>query len=255
MSTTARSRLGKRKAPRGPLASKLFKAPRQAQIMVPRNVMGVDTRPGVLRANTFEVKALDVPSTFYAFNTTAVVTPLSLIQTGSSFFNRIGRRIEMKNVRVSGSLQPLRTVANQDYLRLMIIYDRQTNGALPALADILQTTSQTGANSNTALSGVNLNNRDRFVILRDLRIAPPSQTDTAGVITNLGPIDPITTLTNIDLFVRLKGLICQYKADSSPAVIGDIATGGLFLVTFGLLAPGAEGWQAALEIRLRFFDR
>jgi len=216
---------------------------------------GSRNMPAALMAGASEVKAVDLPATIYLFNTTAVVTPLNLIRAGSTYVNRIGRRIEMKNIRITGSLTPLRTVAGTDYLRLMIIYDRQTNGAVPAIADILQTTDQAAANTTTAQSGINLNNRDRFSILRDLRIVPPSITITAGVATNIGIIDPVSPLCNIDLFVRLKGLITQYKADSSPAVIGDIATGGLFMVTMGQQAPGAEGFNGGFESRLRFNDR
>lgn len=224
--------------------------------MVPRNIMGVDNRlPAVLRSNTFEVKALDIANATYLMNSTGSVTALNLIRTGSSFFNRIGRRVELKNVRLSGYIFPVRTVAVSDYVRIMIVYDRQTNGALPTISDVLQTTDQAGANTTSSESGVNLNNRDRFVILRDLRISIPSQTVTAGSVSNLGPIDPITTFNNIDLFVRLKGLLTQYKADSSPAVIGDIATGGLFLVTMGAVASGSEGYALQAELRVRFNDR
>jgi len=223
--------------------------------MVQRNVMGGDNRmPARLVASASEIKAVDITATGYLANSTGVVTPLNLIATGSSFFNRIGRRVEMKSIRISGTMEPLRTNVALDYIRLMIVYDRQTNGALPSMADILQSTAQNGTNTTNSYSGINLNNRDRFIILRDLRIVPPTETDTAGVITNLGAIDPITTLTNIDLYVKLKGLLTQYKADSSPAVIGDIATGGLFLVTFGLIAAGSEGWGFELESRLRFND-
>lgn len=233
-----------------------FKKARAGTIMIKRNVMGGRTRnlPAGLRATGSEIKALDIPSTAYAITSTGVVTPLNLIQVGSSFFNRIGRRIEMKSIRVSGDVNLLRTVATEDYARIMIVYDRQTNGAVPTIQDILQTTTQAGANSTTSLSGVNLNNRDRFKIIRDKRLFLPAATDTAGVVTNAQPPDPVTNTYIIDMFAKLGGLVTQYKADSSPAVIGDIATGGLFLVTFGLVATGGEGYQAGLECRLRFND-
>jgi len=145
-------------------------------------------KPGELRQSyakmTSELKALDVPNNTVLVNTTAVITPLNLIRAGSTFCNRIGRKIEMESARLVGALVPVRTVVNQDYVRIMIVYDRQTNGALPAIADILQTTDQATANTTGTLSGVNLNNRDRFVILKDHHVTLPSFTDTAGVITN-----------------------------------------------------------------------
>lgn len=211
--------------------------------------------PGQLRGQAGpELKALDVPVAQYLLNTTAVITPLNLIRTGSTFCNRIGRKVEMQSIRVVGNISVLRTLASEDYLRIMIIYDRQTNGALPAIADILQTTDQATNNTTTSYSGINLNNRDRFVILRDERLATPSITVTAGVQTNIGLTDPIHKLTNFDWFVKLKGLLTQYKADSAPAVIGDIASGGLYLVTFGGNAAGSEAYEATLEARLRYLD-
>jgi len=224
-------------------------------IMVRRNVMGVNNRiPATLRAGASEVKALDNGFSNYTINSTAAINPINLIQAGSSFFNRVGRRIEMKNVRVNGYVVVKATVTSEDYARIMIVYDRQTNGAVPAIADILQTTVQNGTNSTSSFSGVNLNNRDRFKIIRDMRIFLPSVTDTTGVLTNFAPVDPVTPTFNIDMFAKLGGLVTQFKADSSPAVIGDIATGGLYLITFGANASGAEGYQASLEVRLRYND-
>lgn len=156
---------------------------------------------------------------------------------------------------MKGLIQPLRTAAFSDYVRILVIYDRQTNGALPAIADILQTTSQTGANTNSVFSDINLNNRDRFMILRDMRVVLPSLTVTAGVVTNPGFVDPVTGTFFVKEYIKLKGLITQYRADSSAAVIGDIASGGLFLVTFGQTAAGMEGFNSFLETRLRYGDK
>lgn len=132
--------------------------------------------------------------------------------------------------------------------------DVTTNGTNPNLSDILQDTDQTGANSTNIRSSANLNNRDRFRILADYRIVLPSQTITAGVVTNPGWVDPVSTFIDLERFIKLKGLITQFKADSSPAVIGDIATGGLFLITAGAIASGSEGFSLNAAIRLRYKD-
>lgn len=224
-------------------------------IMGRRSFRTITNQPAALRAFRGEIKAVDVPVQNYAVNTTASITQLNAIRIGSTYVNRIGRRIEMKNLRLTGILEQLRTIATEDYMRVMVVYDRQPNGAFPVLADIIATTDQAAANTTGVFSNINLNNRDRFIFLRDKRVALPSSTITAGVVTNLGPIDPITTLTNFDMFIPLKGLVTQYKADSSPAVIGDVATGSLLLVIVGGTAAGSEGWQIAIETRLRFNDR
>lgn len=210
--------------------------------------------PGTLRSNKSELKSLDVPFGASAINTTGAITCINMIRAGSSFFNRVGRKIEMQSVRLKASIVPLRTSAAPDYARILIVYDRQSNGALPALADILQTTDQAGTNTTTSFSGVNLNNRDRFVILRDHHIVLPSLSVAAGVVTNPGFVDQVSRAFNFDDYVKLKGLVTQYKADSAPAVIGDIATGSLLLVTVGSIAAAAEGFQADVETRLRYRD-
>jgi len=214
---------------------------------VPQNL------PSNYRSSSREVKALDLTQATYQFDTTGSIIPLNLMQAGSSFFNRIGRKIEMKNIRIVGNILPLRTGA-EDYARIMIVYDRQTNGAIPAMADMLETTPQNGTNNTTSYSGINLNNRDRFTLLRDMRLALPSVSVAGTVQTNLGIQDPVCPLCNIDMFVKLKGMVTQFKADSSPAVIGDVATGAIYLVTFALYAPGVAAWQIQLESRLRYND-
>jgi len=230
---------------------------RAGTISVRRNIGGLSTRsPAVLRATTAEIKSCDVPSSSYTINSGGTIQFLNLIRVGSTFCNRIGRRIEMKNIRMSGILQYARTNASEDYLRIMLVYDRQTNGNNPAISDILQSTDQSTTNTTGALSGMNVNNRDRFKILRDMRIYAPSFTDTGGLgaITNVAPPDPMAKTYKIEEFVKLGGMVTQYKSDSVPASIGDIATGGLMLITIGTQGPGTEGYSALLEFRLRYND-
>lgn len=58
---------------------------------------------------------------------------------------------------------------------------------------------------------------------------------------------------NIDMFIKMN-LETQYKADSSPAVIGDISTGGLFLLTLGATVAASEAYQFGGSFRLRYSD-
>nr|UOF79006.1 capsid protein [Cressdnaviricota sp.] len=201
-----------------------------------------------------EIKSLDESSLSQTLSATAQIYPLNLIRAGSSFFNRIGRKINLKSCHLKLYIVPIRTTAFPSYVRVMLVYDSQTNGALPAISDIIQDTDQGGGNTTDATSSANLNNRDRFKILTDWRIVLPSSTYTAGVITNPGFIDPVSTTFDLERYVKLKGLITQYKADSSPAVIGDIATGGLYLVTYGDAGAGNEGYRVEGSARLRYYD-
>lgn len=236
---------------RSPAIASIIAAKKRSMIS---NRVGFGYRlPGTLLARRGEVNSLDLPVANYVLDTTGTVTCLNLIRAGATYVNRTGRRIEMKSLRINGMISPFRTSAD-DYVRILVVYDRQTNGANPVIADIIQTTDQAAANTTTSYSGANLNNRDRFIVLMDFRAKMPSQTYTAGVITNPGWIDQTMPQFQVERYIKLKGLVTQYKADSSPAVVGDISTGGLFMVTFGNLAAANAGFSANLETRLRFTD-
>jgi len=246
-------RAQKKKAPTTQKVTRPFRAPRRQQ----RSVI-----PGLLRQTATEKKVLftgtdDTPNGFQNCSTTGNITALNLIQVGSSMFNRIGRKIEMRSVRLTAQISTMavtRATTTPDYYRVMIIYDRQTNGANPAMADFLQDTEQTGTNTTTAYSGLNMNNRERFVTLMDKKITLPQATNTAGVLTNIFPNDCDLPI-RIDEFRKLRGLTTHFKADSNPAVIGDIATGGLFMVNLAYTqANGTELYQMAWNVRLKYVD-
>jgi len=191
-----------------------------------------------------------------ALNTTGSMVPLNLIQAGSSFFNRVGRKVMLKSVRLTGqiSFTAHAIQADCDYARIIVFYDRQTNGTLPTIANILQDTDQAGTNTSNALCGINLDNRDRFKIIIDKRVFLPTATTQAGFVASA------LTFTNqepllVDEFRKLTGLETHYKADSAPSVIGDIATGGLFLCTLTYTnAAGSENYLMDWNARLRYTD-
>lgn len=237
--------------------------------MVPRAVPAGQRRtnqfsgyavPGGSRS---EVKAL-VTSWFsaapggavMACNSTGSILCVNQIQAGSSFFNRIGRKIEMKSIRLTGmivNVSAARTTG-PDYLRIMVVYDRQTNGVLPTIANILQDTDQTGTNYNSALCGINLDFRERFKVVIDKRIYLPATVSTAG---GGSTYVAFTNQDNMimDEFRKINGLQTHYKADSGPAVIGDVATGGLYILSQSEnIAAGTEAWELVWDVRLRYCD-
>lgn len=86
---------------------------------------------------------------------------------GAGMSDRVGRKLTMKSLYIRGTVQvqlsatPSGSVTSEAHmLRLIVLYDKQPNGALPALADIL------GA-GGTVNSMFNIDNRDRFQILKD----------------------------------------------------------------------------------------
>ena len=212
-------------------------------------------------SRTQEVKCLDIPKSVSLYTAAGTVQALNLIQVGSSFFNRIGRRIRMKSIQIFGELHPLGNltgVVPPETLRTVIVYDRQTNGAYPALTDIFQDTDQFGGNTTNEISGINLNNRERFAIILDIKHKAPTMHVTSGIPDSTLPIWPTDGALHsdsdgsfyLDHFRKLKGAEVHYKSDSNPAVIGDIATGGLYIVTFG----ASGNWATSIKTRLRYND-
>nr|WAE42718.1 MAG: capsid protein [Cressdnaviricota sp.] len=207
-------------------------------------------RPSSLSSHAPEVKSVDLVSATYGLNATANITAINLITAGSSFFNRIGRKIEMKSIQIRGSIG-ITNVGNTqaDYGRVMLVYDRQFNGAYPSITDILEDTVQAGTNTTNVQSGMNLNNRDRFQVIWDNRVALPPNDASGSSVQNMQPSE-----FSLDVFKKLKNLVTQYKADSSPAVVGDIATGSLLFVTLGGTTAGSEAYKVVVAMRLRYVD-
>jgi len=183
-----------------------------------------------------ELKALDTATADYICDTTGSVTLLNGVTQGSDFTNRIGRRWTIKTVQVEGYFHGTGALSNAagSHLRLMIIYDHQPNGALPAVTDVL-----TAATSHSFL---NLNNRDRFRVIMDKQVT-------------VDPMDNDATLTS--LAGTTKKLVF-YKRVNLPVVndgttngIGDIQTGSLFLLSIG---SSTEDYTFSGAVRIRFVD-
>lgn len=220
-------------------------------------------RPGFgSKKNYPEIKSVDSPvvtnvvlssvgstaTTMYCFNATT---------TGAGFWNRIGRKILMKSLNLKLRIVPntdedASSGLEEDWITVMIVYDKQTNGLLPVNGDILQSVNSTGAGTTLSTSDINLNNRERFVILRRYYFNMTTYTwngTSFGAPMLQDPTQPFT----INDYIKLNKLPTIYKSESSPPTIGDISTGSLLLFCLGRL-PEAPSWQVEFQGRLRFFD-
>ncbi len=95
---------------------------------------------------------------------------LNIIPEGNGQSARVGRKVNLTSIGIRGSVKiaSTSTLANTgDVVRIMVVQDKQTNGASPAVATVLQSADYNAFG--------NLANRNRFVILRDKFIAIQSQ--------------------------------------------------------------------------------
>ena len=204
------------------------------------------TRAYLRRAQVGEIKAVDLAQANYALDSTGTVTTLNLIRTGTSFNNRIGRRIKLRSVYIQGQIANSGAAAVAGTVRILLVHDKQANGAVPTYADVIASVDQAGTATSAFLDHMNMNNRDRFNILVDRKIHMP--TLTASVSNGYPSTDALQT--KISIFKKLN-FITQYKSDTAPSVIGDISTGSLLMLTFGV---ATSGWVLTATVRTKFID-
>ena len=123
---------------------------RQSRRKVPykRSRMAPPQRQVGLYNRRTELKTLD--ATISAkFSTTASFTLFNAVRLGPDDFQRVGKEIKMHSLFLRGCVTDRTTAArisnSFDFLRLLVVYDRQSNGTLPAISDILAMRDLAGA--------------------------------------------------------------------------------------------------------------
>ena len=161
---------------------------------------------------------------------TWTITVLNDVAQGTTAITRLGRKILMKSVLVQGTL-----TNSSGQGRILIVYDRQANGAAPAATDVLT--------SNTIMAIQNLDNRDRFIILAD--IFPYAQDETLAAGNNGSGSGGIMA------YKRYIKCNLETIYGGNAGTIADINSGSLLMLT------NCNGGTVAGEsgiVRVRFVD-
>lgn len=185
-------------------------------------------------------------------NTTAAMQAL-MIQQGTGSFQRVGNQCQLKSIRLRFRLFPTNAPeVLSSMARMMLIYDKQPNGAYPTTATILANINEAGTTSAfDPEANLNVANMDRFIVLMDERCIVPGQ-DAGGVFQQQGPFDE--ACYSVDRFIKLRGLEQRYSATSSPMVIANQTTGALYLFTMGSVVAASEPYAFYGTARLRYYD-
>ena len=133
-----------------------FSAPRSSTTMQAMRTGGWASPSGP------ELKYIDTNAgTAITFASSAFATGVLLngVAQGSDATARIGRKMVMKSLLLRWTWNLGSTSTGGSPVRVMVVYDKQTNAAAPAITDILVADTFIGQN--------NLNNRDRFTVLCD----------------------------------------------------------------------------------------
>jgi len=168
---------------------------------------------------------------------TGVLTPvLNGIAQGTDNNQHIGRQTTMKSLywMFQGTTAP--TTTGGGSVRLVIVYDKEAEGAAPTIAAGLQTDI---FNQDSIEAMQNLDNRDRFIVLVD------------EIIECIGTAGPQAFMRKGYRKIQLPVVFNS----NANAVIGAINTGSVYGVTwfsqgtFGVAKPLLD-----LQTRIRFED-
>lgn len=195
---------------------------------------------------------------------TACVQALNLFQQGTGIAQRDGNKVSLKSLRLRLGFQnqgasPAVTQDNLSNVRIMVVYDRQPNGAAgagayPASNNILGESLQSNSiGTGTMYSNLNPNYFERMRVLMDKQITlPPSNLGGLPGTNVTGP----TQLENfkLDEYINLKDLETLYNGTANPMTIAQITTGALYIVCYGDTAAATQPWTIIGTARLRFHD-
>lgn len=199
--------------------------------------------PMLLPSRTPEIKFFDtVPSSFNLSvvgsaagsepSAFAGLTELNAVTQGAGAYQRIGQKIVIKSVAMKMVLSLTGTPPAQASARFLLIYDRQPNGAFPAITDILSVNVSTAPNHT---AGLNMSKKSRFTILADRYY----DLDSDG-----------NGQASISLFRNNINLDVEYTANNG--LITDISTGALYFLAFSL---GSVLNIGNMNARIRFYDQ
>lgn len=191
-------------------------------------------------------------------NTNDAAFVLNLIRMGSGSWNRVGRRTQLKSLRITGTVQgvitPDATTGQliENVVRMVVVWDRQPSGsAIPAFDAVFGITQQDGMEScPNIFCPPRFDNMERFRVLRDCKY----QLDP-DASAGLGTTRPTRVTLPIDEYVKLPLLESNYSGQSEPMSIADISTGALY-VYFRATFNTASGSQAFTDAtaRIRYTD-
>ncbi len=218
-----------------------------------------------LRKNTGELKGLDTAVTnagalvIGTTSTNVDIQPLNLVRPGNGSFNRVGRKIFLKSLRLQGFVQYsyLAEATTGDVegsvFRGVLVWDKQSSGnAAPTYDEIFGVTDQAGTESTAVLDPPKYDNMARFQVLKDMTIACTPQAGPSGAG---GTINANKQQFNVDCYVDLKNRTVVFGGDSSPQTIADISSGALyFCMRATRSTANTQSWSLALNSRLRYTD-
>lgn len=201
-----------------------------APTMTSRDKMVADLR-GVSQEFKYRDLGTAAGGASQAVSTTGSVTLLNGLTVGSGATDRVGREVLLRSIELHLVATVTLTTGIDQTHRYMLVYDRQSNGTLATIANIITAIGIPNVR--------NLDNRHRFKVLMDKRI----HLDASGQGNSQQVIE----------FYRHLRHPMQFNS-SNNGDEGDITSGSLLLVTIGSIAAGGTAGSCLYSTRVRFTD-
>jgi len=191
------------------------------------------------------LKFFDMVDAQHVADTTGSVWCINLIGGGTGETQHVGRKIRIKRIQILGFFMPIDGVSTGadcdiSMCRLLCVVDRQSNGALPTVGDILT--------YSTSMSFPDPDQAERFDYLADIKaLVGPRVGQTTAQQTFM--IDGVYRKIDEDIKCDVKTV---YNA--TDQTISAISTGAIILCTIGNRTP-AVGGNAHLTTRVWYYDQ
>lgn len=190
------------------------------------------------KQSPIEKKYIDTTFTAQSVDNAGTITLLNGTQHGTSNQQRIGEKISIKNIEISGVLGTNGTNVYSAYAKIMLVYDKQPNASTFSLSNLINTIGGVYLPWSTR----NSTYASRFVVLKNFYVNLTLQGSTS---VNAPTEKGIRCYKKCNVPVQYNG--------GNVGDITDISTGALYAVFMSdrssTYAPYFSG-----SIRLRFSD-
>lgn len=202
--------------------------------------------------------SLDMTPIVSTVNSNANAVVLNLVQQGSGSWNRVGRKIRSKSVRLTGLAtfyyRPDPTTGNlvDSTMRMVVVHDKQPSGnAIPSFDSIFGGTAQDGAESTVVYSPLKYDNMMRFSTVRDITFSGDinSYNGAAGT-TNSSQVT-----IKFDEYIPLHNHETVFGGQSDPMTIADLSSGAFYVYFRASNNSANLYWSINVSTaRLRYYD-
>lgn len=176
---------------------------------------------------------------------------------GTDMYTRIGRKIIMQKWILR--LEVLQsnvasTSGGAGHVRVLVVYDAQTNAAIPVITDILGATA-TGSAAPDMTTPMNLNNRERFRLLMDKVFYIGAFVNSAVVGLPATPGFSNMAQSFVKKFKQNMKLDVVFN-NGNAGTQGDIQTGGIWMFFATTVECSAANGAPLINgvSRIRFYD-